>query len=131
MGLIESMSVPEMNSALLPSAQWDVNGAVVWLRGEHDTSTRAALDTAISQAIAHDGAGLILDLSELCFIDAATIGTIVQTCERLRHQSRSLELRSPSPWVISILDLCGLSRLVDSNAIEVGNEPSRAPFLAG
>src|ERR1017187_5223164 len=82
--------------------------AVVWLRGEHDISTEAALSDTIARAIALDGE-VVIDLSEANFISAATIGAIVRARECLRSRSRSLVVRSPSAWARRIFDLCGLS----------------------
>src|SRR5665213_4418132 len=96
MGFTAPSLVPKLDSVFMSPAAWDADNAVVWLRGEHDISTLPALREILLRAIGHDDADLTLDLSEVTFIDAATVGTIVRTREFLRFWSRSLTLRSPS-----------------------------------
>jgi anti-anti-sigma factor len=51
---------------------------VVWLRGEHDVSTVSALSQTMARAIALDDGDLVVDLSGVQFMDAATVGVIVR-----------------------------------------------------
>ena len=81
---------------------------VVWLRGELDVSTGAEISERLARAIALDDGNLIVDLSDVQFMDAATVGVIIRAGEFLRLRSRSLALRSPSASALRILDLCGL-----------------------
>jgi anti-anti-sigma factor len=85
---------------------------VVWLRGEHDVSTDAALCQALARAIALDSAGLVLDLSGVEFMGASTLGVIVRAREYLRQRSASLTVRSPSAFVQRIINVCGLDDLL-------------------
>ena len=82
---------------------------VVWLRGEHDVSTVAALSQTMARAIALDDGDLVIDLSGVDFMDAATVGVIVRARDFLERQSRTLELRSPSTCAARVLDLCDLA----------------------
>jgi anti-anti-sigma factor len=116
MGLTASPVVPKLDSVFISPAEWDPNNAVVWLRGEHDISTLPALREIMLRAIEHDDPDLTLDLSEVTFIDAATVGTIIRTLEFLRFWSRSLTLRSPSRCVRRVLELCDLVDLGRSEA---------------
>ncbi len=47
-------------------------------------------------------------------MDAATVGVILRARDFLRLQSRSLALRSPSPFAARILDLCELGDLLET-----------------
>jgi anti-anti-sigma factor len=85
---------------------------VVWLRGEHDVSTVAALSEVMARAIALDDADVVVDLSEVQFMGAATVGVIIRAREFLRLRSRFLVLRSPSECARRILDVCGHSDLL-------------------
>ena len=91
---------------------------VVWLRGEHDVSTVAALSETMARAIALDDADLVVDLSGVQFMGAATVGVIVRAREFLRLRSRSLALRSPSRCARRILDLCGHADLLDPRPVD-------------
>ena len=85
---------------------------VVWLRGEHDASTDAALCQALARAIALDSAGLVLDLSGVEFMGASTLGVIVRAREFLRQRSASLTVRSPSAFARRVIRVCGLDDLL-------------------
>jgi len=101
---------------LVVLAGYDGDRIVVWLRGEHDISTVAALSEMMDQAIALGDGDLIVDLSNVDFMSAATVGIIVRTRECLRLRSRSLALRSPSVRSRRVLDLCGVATSLPDDA---------------
>ncbi len=107
MALIESSSVTIPAGGPFASAGLDGDRTVVWLRGEHDLATSASLSEAMARAIALDNADLVVDLSEVQFMDTATVQVMVEMRELLRLRSRSLALRAPSPRAQRILGLCG------------------------
>jgi len=90
-----------------------VRHTVVRLRGEHDTSTVAALSGQLARAMAHDGADLVIDLRHVRFMDASTVGAIIEAREFLRPRGRSLALRSPSGIARRLIELCDLEVLVE------------------
>jgi len=94
---------------------------VVQVRGEHDIATRAHLSATIARAAQLDDADILVDLSDVTFMDASTIGALVVARNSLRARARSLSVRAPSPRARRLLDLCGLAGLIDE---------SRAPLLA-
>jgi anti-anti-sigma factor len=106
---------------------------VVWLRGGHDISTEGALRLTLARAIALDGAGLVLDLSEVTFMGASTLEVIARTGEFLRQHSASLTVRSPSTFVRRIISVCGLDDLLGPSPEEAGGAPGKAlgPRVAG
>jgi len=55
---------------------------------------------------------LVIDLSELGFIGASTLGTIVGAREVLRRRSGTLTVRCAPPLARRIIDICGLSDLL-------------------
>jgi anti-anti-sigma factor len=86
---------------------------VVWLRGEHDGFTVHELVVTMARAITLGDAELVVDLSGVEFMGAATVGVLVRSRALLRTRCRSLVLRSPSRSARHLLDLCGLAGLVD------------------
>jgi anti-anti-sigma factor len=86
---------------------------VVWLRGEHDVSTTAALWDTLARAIESADTDLVVDLREVEFMGATTVSVIVRAAELLRQRSRSLIVRSPSKCARRVLDLCGLVHLIE------------------
>jgi anti-anti-sigma factor len=99
-------------------AERDADRTVVWLRGEHDVSTVDELSETMARAIALDDADVVVDLSEVLFMSAATVGVIIRAREFLRLESRSLSLRSPSKCAGRVVDLCGVSDLFNPRAAD-------------
>lgn len=95
----------------------DADHPVVWLRGEHDASTEAALSETMARAIALDDPDLVIDLSDVQFMGASTVSVIVRTRELLRERSRSLTLRCPMACARRILELYGLTDLLDPRPV--------------
>jgi anti-anti-sigma factor len=86
----------------------------VELHGEHDISTSERLSSTLEDATRVDGgADVVVDLSDVSFMDASTIGALVVARNRLLALSRSLTVRAPSSAARRLLDLCGLDRLID------------------
>ena len=95
-------------------AEHDGGRSVVWLRGEHDLATVGALFEIVARAIAFGDADVVLDLSAVEFMDASTVGVIIAASELLGRGSRSLVLRSPSRCARRLIELCGLSDLLET-----------------
>jgi anti-sigma B factor antagonist len=93
--------------------------AVIWLRGEHDASTVPALSRTLDRVVAQDTADVVIDLSDVQFMGAATIGAIVRVRGALGVRSRSLSLRAPSTCARRLIDLCGLSDMVSKTPSNV------------
>jgi anti-sigma B factor antagonist len=102
----------------------DGDRVVVWLRGEHDIATSAELSADLARAVALDESDLVVDLSEVQFMDASTIGVVVTTRNCLLGRSRSLSLRAPASHTRRILEVCGLAELID--AAPLRSEPAGA-----
>lgn len=103
---VASVSDPRPGVA---SVRSDAGVTVVWLEGEHDMFTQVHLCETIARAIATDDADLVVDLSGVDFMGAATVGVIVRARSLLAQRSRSLVLRSPPRWAQRVLDVCGVS----------------------
>ena len=124
----ESSSVVRSSDDLLARVVRSAATTVVWIRGEQDASTVAALSETLAHAISLDDSDLVLDLSGVEFMSAATVGVLVRAREFLRSLSRSLRVQSPSTCARRILALCNLGDLLDDLA--VGNEGSTAGVTA-
>jgi anti-anti-sigma factor len=94
----------------------DTNRNVVWLVGEYDISTEIALWQTLEDAMAFDAGDLVVDLSEVQFFDAATIGVFVRARCDLHGRGQILTLRSPTAFRRRVLDLCGLSEILEPAA---------------
>jgi anti-anti-sigma factor len=111
------------------SSGCDADDRAVWLRGRHDTSTVVALCMIMARAIGFDDADVVVDLSEVTFMDAATVGVIIRAEAFLQERSRSLTLRSPSTRARRVLGLCGRGDLVDLRSAEAAGETRSAAAL--
>ena len=98
--------------ATAPGAGAEPGPTVVWLTGEHDISTDGALSQVLARAMALGATALVIDLSELGFIGASTLGTIVGAREVLRRRSGTLTVRCAPPLARRIIDICGLNDLL-------------------
>jgi anti-anti-sigma factor len=84
--------------------------------GEFDPSTLRALSAMFSSAIADGDADLVVDLSEVSFMDASTISVIIRTNAFLGVHGRLLRLRDPSVCARRLLALCDLDELIEGEA---------------
>jgi hypothetical protein len=79
-----------------------------------------APDPADAAALGHGD--VVVDLSEVQFVDRAIVKVLVHRQELLESQSRRLTLRAPSTFVQRVLDVCGLVELVEGDPA-VGGPP--------
>ena len=96
-----------------PLVTRDGERAVVWLDGEHDIATVDVLADTLANVVFADDADLIVDLSNVTFMSAATIEALIDGRNLLLRRSRTLTLRSPSRCARRLLDLFGLAGLVE------------------
>jgi anti-anti-sigma factor len=81
---------------------------VARLRGEHDLSTVAELSAALAQAMALGDTDLVVDLSRVELMTAATIGVLRRAQDLLALRSRSLVVRAPSARARRVLEVSDL-----------------------
>jgi anti-anti-sigma factor len=87
---------------------------VVALRGEADASTRPVLCDALARVIARGAGHVVIDLTELRFIDAGTGRILATAHELLERQGRNFALRSPSMVAQRVLQLFGMADLIEA-----------------
>ncbi len=104
------MSQPEPSSEIVET---DVSHTVVLLRGEHDLSTVSLLTREFDRAIAIGEGQLAIDLRRVDFMDATTVDVVLRASEHLARQGRTLVLRAPSNAARRLIDLCGLTELLE------------------
>jgi anti-anti-sigma factor len=81
--------------------------AVLALHGELDISTQQLFVNAFA-GVDETVARIVLDLSDLTFIDCGNIGVIHQSWSTAGLRGTFLELRSPNPQLLRIMELTGL-----------------------
>lgn len=111
---------PSVTVSLLFGATHEEQAAgstVVWLHAEHDASNIRELSEAIRRAVYIDGTHVILDLSDVTFMCAATVGVIVEAKSLLDALALTLRLRRPSRYARRIIELCNLSQLFEGDEL--------------
>jgi len=103
---------------------------VVWLRGEQDGSTIAALIETLAEVIGRDDADVVVDLSGVGLMDAETVEVLVRARDFLGLHSRPLKLRAPSPCASRALDLIGLGELLDPAEVTHGTSGALGTWVA-
>lgn len=96
--------------------------SVVALRGEQDLSDVADLREALALAIAGGNGDLIIDLTDVPFVDLTIARALAESRELLQSQSRDMFVRGPSRTVGRALELCGLA-----DAAEPAPHPTTPP----
>jgi len=104
-----------MDSATLVSREHD--RTVIWLDGEHDIATAGTLAATLTHALRAAEGDVVIDLRRVTFIDAATVGVLVEGRNVLNGEARRLTFRAPSPRAMHVLSLCGLAHLIDVPAL--------------
>jgi anti-anti-sigma factor len=87
---------------------------IVVIGGEADISTRPVLSDALSRVIATLLGDVVIDLTETDFIDSAIGRTLADAQRMLDRQGRQVTFRSPSRLAARLLDLFGLTALIET-----------------
>jgi len=109
------------------AVDFDSDRTVLEVGGEVDMLTAPTLSGLLGVLVDQGHPNLLLDLAALTFLDAAGLGVIVAASSRLQESGRLLTLRSVPAQTQRILDLTGVSELVqidtsDPNVTALGAE---------
>lgn len=104
----------------------DSGCSVVPLSGEFDSASAGDLAARLAEAAAIGGGDLLVDLGDVQFMDASTIGVFVAIRSTLSRQGHRLLLRTPAPSARRLLDICGLAGLIERPAEEPSTPQSKA-----
>jgi len=94
--------------------------AVLAVVGEVDLYTAPRLGEALAGVIDAGVRQVVLDLSRLSFIDSSGLHAIAAARQRLGAEGGSLVLRSVRPETMRVLDICGLSSIVETISATAG-----------
>ncbi len=87
--------------------------ALVRIDGELDASTAPVLDEALRKVITDGVERLVIDFSELEFVDSAGLSVLVATHKRLQSgNGGELVISSPSAAVRRLFGIAGLDRVL-------------------
>jgi anti-anti-sigma factor len=106
-------NLPQNRPNLLVSAESE--RITIWLAGEQDCSNSGELMDACAAALLYDQ-DLVIDVSDVEFMSAATVDVIVSISELLGVRKHSLAVRAPSKSTRRLFDLCSVSDLIGEPA---------------
>jgi anti-sigma B factor antagonist len=102
--------LPQLEASVT-TAKVGENAYVLALRGELDLYSTPLL-VAELEALAPDGADVVLDLTEVSFIDSTALGAILLGGRRLQGSGGGMALVSSNPTTTRLLTIVGIDRVV-------------------
>lgn len=86
---------------------------VLALRGELDVATAPALESALRAAFGASPTSMVVDLSDLSFLDSTGIRVLATAARRAESDGCSIVLMAPTQQVLRVLRLTGVDRLIE------------------
>ncbi len=81
------------------------------LRGKITLIDSPELRTLMLETIEESGAGVVVDLGEVAFLDSSGVAVLVECWKRAQDLGRSFVLMDPSLAVMRVLELSQLDRI--------------------
>jgi anti-sigma B factor antagonist len=106
-------SSAEPRGIQLTEETFDPSGLVVTVTGELDIATAPALRDHLTAAIDAGKDRLVIDLSEISFLDSVALATIVHAKQRLPEHGRMALAIDPSSYVMLVFESGGLPKVLD------------------
>jgi len=98
----------------IPQMHAEGTRCVITLRGDADISTRRDLCDVLSRVTADGSGDVVIDLAEVTFIDTAIVRALATAQQLLHRQDRILTLRSPPRLAIRVLNVFGMTDLIET-----------------
>lgn len=89
---------------------------VVTVTGELDAHSAPALETAVIAHSHQSGASLVVDLSQVDFIDSTGLGVLVTALKHVREVGGALDVVVSAPRVWKVFALTGLDAVIPLHA---------------
>jgi anti-sigma B factor antagonist len=87
----------------------DGASVVLWMRGDLDMAAEAAMTAAFARIFAEPVREVVVDLSEVDFLDSTGIRVLLLGRDRAQRSDAVLTVRHPRPLVESVLRISGLA----------------------
>jgi anti-anti-sigma factor len=97
-----------------PTVRAEGTSTVVVLRGESDFCTISVLSDVLSRVLTMRSGDVVIDLADAEFIDSSPVGALAAAQQSLDRQHRQLTFRSPSRLAARVLQVFGLSDLIET-----------------
>jgi anti-anti-sigma factor len=102
----------DWDSSLTIRVETTDTNTVVAVVGDLERATVPLLDEALASV---DGGDMVIDLSELQFIDAAGIGALAHAATQRPHDETHVRVHVPSSFVRRVLTICDLDPFIESS----------------
>ena len=95
------------------------NAVVVGADGELDIMSAPQLDQVLTEAITQASSRLVLDLSDVTFMDSTGLGTVVKALKRCREKNLDFRVVVTTERVRKVFEITGLDSLISlSDALD-------------
>jgi anti-sigma B factor antagonist len=108
--------VPSSTDILTIEVEQSHDSAVVTLKGELDLSGSPLLREHLVRLTEMGVYSVVMDLSELTFIDSTGLGVFIMDWRRLTVEGGSFVVRGPRPRVRRIFEIAGLAPMLDPSS---------------
>ena len=94
------------------------------LKGEIDMSTLSGSDEVVERLLVESPKKVMVDLTEVDFMDSSGIGVIALLVRKLRENDGSVEVWNARPIVVRAIETCGLDRYLTFVTTEAAPNPA-------
>ena len=89
---------------------------LITVPGEVDLATSPELDVAIIAAIDSGTPSVVIDLTDVSFMDSSGLGVIVRALKRCREAENDLDLVITNERVLKVFGITGLDQVIPIHA---------------
>jgi len=89
---------------------------LITVSGEVDLATSPELDVAIIAAIDSGTSSVVIDLTDVSFMDSSGLGVIVRALKRCREAENDLDLVITNERVLKVFGITGLDQVIPIHA---------------
>lgn len=89
---------------------------LITVSGEVDLATSPDLDVAIIAAIDSGTSSVVIDLTDVSFMDSSGLGVIVRALKRCREAENDLDLVITNERVLKVFGITGLDQVIPIHA---------------
>ena len=109
MGTIQLMAAKDVAALAVERESFEPHGCAVRARGQIDLYSAPVFKTALLGALDEGVTDLVVDLTEVDFMDSTALGVLVGVSKRLRQAGGTLEVLTGNDTIRRVFELVGLS----------------------
>jgi anti-sigma B factor antagonist len=89
---------------------------LITVSGEVDLATSPKLDAAIVEALETGTESVVIDLTDVSFMDSSGLGVIVRGLKRCREAEKNIDLVITNERVLKVFGVTGLDQVIPIHA---------------